>query len=81
VGKAQAVYMSAAADELTASDLGRGLAVYNGRFPDPARHGVQDIKLEEVRPPGPYRLYRAVASEHWMLDPHASPDHRIPVAL
>jgi uncharacterized protein YhbP (UPF0306 family) len=81
VGKAQAVYMSAAAAELTGSDLEPGLVTYNGRFPDPARHGLQDTKLEEVRPPGLYRLYRAVASEHWMLDPHASADHRIPVTL
>ena len=64
VGKAQAVYMSAAADELIGNDLERGLVLY-----------------EEVRPPGPYRLYRAVALEHWMLDPHASADHRIPVTV
>ena len=81
VGKAQAVYISAAAEELTGSDLVRGLVVYNGRFPDPARHGVQDTRLEEVRPPDRYRLYRAVASEHWVLDPHASPDRRTPVTI
>jgi hypothetical protein len=80
-GKAQAVYISAAAEELTGSDLARGLVIYNGRFPDPARHGVQDTKLEEVRPPGLYRLYRAAALEHWVLDPHASPDQRTPVTV
>jgi uncharacterized protein YhbP (UPF0306 family) len=79
VGNAQAVYMSAAAEELTGSDLEGGLVIYNGRFPDPAQHGVQDISLEEVRPPGLYRLYRALALEHWVLDPYASPDHRTPV--
>lgn len=76
VGKAQAVYMSATAEELTGSELERGLAIYNGRFPDPARHGLRDIRLEEVRPPGLYRLYRASAVEHWVLDPYASPDRR-----
>jgi uncharacterized protein YhbP (UPF0306 family) len=81
VGKAQAVYMSAAAEELTGSELERGLIVYNGRFQDPARHGVQDTRLEEVRPPGLYRLYRAVALEHWVLDPYASPDRRTPVTV
>lgn len=81
VGKAQAMYMSAEAEELTGSDLERGLVIYNGRFPDPASHGVQDIRLEEVRPPGLYRLYRAVASEHWILDPHDSPDRRTLVAI
>lgn len=81
VGKAQAVYMSAMAEELTSSDLARGLFIYNGRFPDPARHGMQDTRLEEVRPPSLYRLYRAVALEHWVLDPHASPDRRTLVTL
>ncbi|HZD40297.1 MAG TPA: pyridoxamine 5'-phosphate oxidase family protein [Terriglobales bacterium] len=81
VGQARAVYMSAAAEELTGSDLERGLVIYNGRFPDPARHGVQDAKLEEVRPPGLYRLYRAVAVEHWVLDPYASPHRRTPVTI
>jgi uncharacterized protein YhbP (UPF0306 family) len=63
VGNAQAVYMSAVAEELIGSDLERGLIVYNGRFQDPTRHGVRDTRLEEVRPPGLYRLYRAVALE------------------
>jgi uncharacterized protein YhbP (UPF0306 family) len=81
VGKAQAVYMSAEAEELTSSDLEHGLVIYNGRFPDPARHGVLDTTLEDVCPLGRYRLYRAVASEHWVLDPNASPDRRTPVTL
>jgi uncharacterized protein YhbP (UPF0306 family) len=63
VGNAQAVYMSAVAEELTGSDLERGLIVYNGRFQDPTRHGVRDTRLKEVCPPGLYRLYRAVALE------------------
>lgn len=81
VGKAQAVYISAAAEELTGSDLERGLIIYNKRFPDPAGQGVKDTQLEEVRPPGLYRLYRAVAVEHWVLDPYASPDRRTPVTI
>jgi hypothetical protein len=80
-GKGQAVYISATAGELTGSDLERGLVIYNGRFPDPARQGVQDTRLEEVRPPGLYRLYQAIALEHWVLDPHASPDRRTPVTV
>jgi hypothetical protein len=42
---------------------------------------VRDTRLEEVRPPGLYRLYRAVALEHWVLDPYASPDRRMPVTV
>lgn len=81
VGKARAVSMTAEAEELTGSDLERGLVIYNGRFPDPAQHGVQDTTLEEVRPPGRYRLYRDVALEHWVLDSYASPDRRTPVTV
>ena len=81
VGEGQAVYISAEAAELTDADLEPGLAVYNGRFPDPARHGVKIIKPEGVRPPALYRLYRAVASEQWILDPGAHPDRRAPVRM
>jgi uncharacterized protein YhbP (UPF0306 family) len=81
VGRAQAVYMSAAAEELTGSDIELSLAIYNGRFQDSARQGVQDTLLEAVRPPGLYRLYRAVALEHWVLDPYTSPDRRTPVTV
>jgi hypothetical protein len=81
VGEAQAVYMSAVAEELTGSDIERGLVIYNGPLQDPTREGVRDTLLEEVRPPGLYRLYRAVAQEHWVLDPYASPDRRSPVTV
>ncbi len=81
VGEAQAVCMVAEAEELTGKDLERGLLVYSGRFPDPAQYGVRETRLEEVRPPGLYRLYRAVALEHWVLDPYTSPDRRAPATL
>jgi hypothetical protein len=81
VGTGQAVYMSAVAGELTGANLERGLVIYNGRFPDPVERGVQTIKPEDVCAPALYRLYRAVASEHWVLDPGAHPDHRTPVRM
>ena len=81
VGGARAVYMSAAAGELSGSELERGLQHYNGRFTEPAEHGLRDFRLEQVQPPGRYRLYRAVASEHWVLDPQSSPDSRARVTL
>jgi hypothetical protein len=31
--------------------------------------------------PAPYRLYRATASQHWVLDPDSSPDDRAAVTL
>jgi len=81
VGKGQAAYMAAVAEELTGPDIDRGLEVYNGRFSNPAEHGVSVIQSEDVQAPGLYRLYRAVASEHWVLDPAGRPDHRISVIL
>ena len=81
VGMGQAVYMSAVAEELLGADLDRGLQIYNGRFQDPTEHGVSIIASEDVRAPALYRLYRAVAQKHWILDPAGHPDHRIPVTL
>jgi hypothetical protein len=81
VGMGQAVYMSAIAQELTGMELERGLQIYNGRFTNPAEHGVRLIKAEDILEPAPYRLYRATANEHWVLDPNSRPDHRIPVRI
>src|SRR5918993_6050987 len=79
VGKGQAVYMSAVAEELAGDDLERGLRIYNGRFQDPAEHRVRIIAPGDVQAPALYRLYRAVAQEHWVLDPAGHPDHRTSV--
>ena len=81
VGTGQAVYMSAVAEEITVVELDRGTEIYNGRFQNPAGHGVLIIKPEDVQSPAPYRLYRAAALEHWILDPTSRPDHRIPVTI
>lgn len=81
VGKGQAVYMSAVAEELAGADLDRGLQIYNGRFQNPAEHGVSIIAPEDLQAPAPYRLYRAIAQEHWMLDPDSHPDHRTSVSV
>lgn len=81
VGMGQAVYISAVANELTEIEFDRGIRIYNGRFQNPAEHGVRTIKPEDVRAPAPYRLYRATAQEHWILDPTSHPDHRIPVHI
>ena len=59
VGKGEAVYMSAVAEELMGNDLDRGRQIYNGRFQDPTAHGVSVIAPEDVRTPALYRLYRA----------------------
>ncbi|HSL45540.1 MAG TPA: pyridoxamine 5'-phosphate oxidase family protein [Anaerolineales bacterium] len=81
VGMGQAVYMSAIAEELSGIGFDRGIQIYNGRFEDPAEHGVRIITPEDVRAPALYRLYRAIAQGHWVLDPAGHPDQRIPVNL
>jgi hypothetical protein len=81
IGMGQAVYMSAMAEELNGPEFDRGLRIYNGRFSNPAEHGVRIIEPEDVQSPAPYRLYRAIAHEHWVLDPGGRPDHRTPVTL
>jgi uncharacterized protein YhbP (UPF0306 family) len=84
VGMGQAVYMSATAEELTGDEFDRGLQIYNGRFQPPEereKRGVRTIKPEDVQAPALYRLYRAIALEHWILDPAGHPDHRTPVTV
>lgn len=73
-GTGQAVYMSAVAARVPDAEIERCLRIYPGA---PER-GARSIDPAEVRAPGPYRLYRAVASQHWILAP-SGPDHRIPV--
>lgn len=83
-GMGQAVYMSATSEELTGANLDRGIQIYNGRFQNAAereKRGVRLITSEDVEASGLYRLYRAVAQEHWVLDPAGHPDHRTPVTF
>ena len=72
VGGAQAVYMSGRAEKLTDTELERGIEVF-GRLSEAdvgRRWG-----LEDVQPPSPFRLYRAAASEHYVLIPGRDPEH------
>ena len=64
VGGAQAVYMSARAEELTGTDLEPGIEVF-GRLSEAdvgRRWG-----LDDVQPPSLFRLYRATVHEHDVL--------------
>jgi nitroimidazol reductase NimA-like FMN-containing flavoprotein (pyridoxamine 5'-phosphate oxidase superfamily) len=79
VGSARAVYMSARAEELSGAELERDIAVF-----DTASHAQglhRRWALKDVLAPTPYRLYRATASQHWILDPDSSPDDRADVTL
>ncbi len=76
IGTGQGVYMSAVAEELVGVDISRGIDVFSRSS---EARGARPWAREDVQPPAPYRLYRATASEHWVLDPGGRPDHRIPV--
>lgn len=76
-GTGQAVYMSATVEQLAGDDVVDGLEIY----PGPPDRGARRVTVEELRPPGPYRLYRARAAQHWILDPEARPDQRTSVRL
>jgi hypothetical protein len=82
-----AVYMTAIAARVPVDQLDHGLRVY----PGPPERGARQFTLADVQPPGPYRLYRATVSEHFVLCPRSPGepcadhglvlDHRTPVPL
>jgi nitroimidazol reductase NimA-like FMN-containing flavoprotein (pyridoxamine 5'-phosphate oxidase superfamily) len=73
VGSAQAVYMSAVAQELTGAERERGMEVFNR---EGVAQGLRPWTLAEVTAPARHRLYRATVAEHWVLGPR---DERLPV--
>lgn len=85
--RAQAVYLSAEATQVTDPDVDRALSIY----PGPPSRGARPFTADEVRPPNPLRLYRARATQHWILcprplgepcNPHGlTHDHRLAVTL
>ena len=79
VGSAEAVYMSARAEELSGPDLERSVALFDAA--SQAQGLARGWTLDDVLAPAPYRLYRATVSQHWVLDPDSSPDDRAEVTL
>jgi nitroimidazol reductase NimA-like FMN-containing flavoprotein (pyridoxamine 5'-phosphate oxidase superfamily) len=76
IGQGQAVYMAATAAELTGDELERGIEHFSRVS---QAHGARAWTLEEARSPSALRLYRAIVTEHWVLDPEKRPDRRTPV--
>jgi pyridoxine/pyridoxamine 5'-phosphate oxidase len=73
VGGAAAVYVEAEAEEVGPDDREDALAVFN------ERSEAQDLRLwreSDVVAPAPHRLYRATATQVYVLDDR---DRRIPV--
>jgi hypothetical protein len=75
VGDPQAVYLAVTAGEVPADQLGQGIEVFSARSQS---HGARKWTLADVREPAPHRLYRATASECFLLD---RLDQRIAVAV
>jgi uncharacterized protein YhbP (UPF0306 family) len=65
VGTGQGVYMSAIAEDLAGTELDLGIGVFSRRS---QAHGAGGWTREDVTPPARHRLYRATASEHYVLD-------------
>jgi len=64
VGGAQAVYVEALAEELSGAERERGIAIYSRRS---QAHGAGEWRGADVIALAPHRLYRARASEHFVL--------------
>ena len=75
-GEAQPVYMAATAEELTGDELHEGLAVF---AQGSEAQGLRVWTLADVQAPARHRLYRATASEHFLL--RDDRDVRVPVSL
>ncbi|WP_158101898.1 pyridoxamine 5'-phosphate oxidase family protein [Streptomyces swartbergensis] len=60
-----ALYLKATAVELPGEEVLEGLRV----IPGPAGRGGRSLAPEEVRPPAPWRVYRARISEYSMICP------------
>jgi hypothetical protein len=71
IGTAQAVYMSGAAEEVTGADVARGIDIFSRGS---VARGAGEWTPEKVQPPAHLRLYRATASEQFILCPRKYPE-------
>lgn len=81
-GAGQAVYMSAsAADVSEHAEFESFRHRFNfARYAEPTEHDLSVFEADKLRAPGgPFRLYRAVVSEHFILDPSVPQDVRTAV--
>jgi pyridoxamine 5'-phosphate oxidase-like protein len=78
LGTGQGVYMAAITEEMMGAGLDRGIDIFSRMS---QAHGGPPWTREDVLPPAPYRLYRAIASEHSVLDPDSHPNRRTQVTL
>jgi nitroimidazol reductase NimA-like FMN-containing flavoprotein (pyridoxamine 5'-phosphate oxidase superfamily) len=65
IGQGQGVYMPALAEELAGDEAERCIEVFSRRS---LAHGGVAWSVDDVQPPARHRLYRASATEHFVLD-------------
>jgi hypothetical protein len=75
IGTGQAVYLDATAEEATGDDVPRGIEVFSEKS---RARGASGWSLADVQSPARLRLYRANASEAFVLDGR---DQRISVQI
>ncbi len=75
ISTGQAVYMSAVAELVADPDLDRCLEAFSRSSQD---RGGDAWSRDDVGPEAHLRMYRAIATEQWVLDSH---DQRVPVPL
>jgi Pyridoxamine 5'-phosphate oxidase len=76
IGTGKAVYMAARAEKVTAEgDVDRGMAVFSARS---VELGGKEWTPGDVGPSARHRLYRALASEQFVL---SAQDERLPFSL
>jgi nitroimidazol reductase NimA-like FMN-containing flavoprotein (pyridoxamine 5'-phosphate oxidase superfamily) len=64
IGTGQGVYMAATAEEVTGDARVAAMDVFSRRS---LGHGGREWTLEDMEPPAELRLYRAIASAHYIL--------------
>jgi nitroimidazol reductase NimA-like FMN-containing flavoprotein (pyridoxamine 5'-phosphate oxidase superfamily) len=70
VGQASAVYLRARAELVPDDELERCAAFYSARLA-----GLRSFTADELRAPADLRLYRARATEHWLLIRGRDPEY------
>jgi nitroimidazol reductase NimA-like FMN-containing flavoprotein (pyridoxamine 5'-phosphate oxidase superfamily) len=75
IATGKGVYLSATAEQLTGTERDEPLAVFSRRT---LSHGGREWTTADVEAPGAVRLYRAVASEQFILDEN---DFRLPMVM
>jgi nitroimidazol reductase NimA-like FMN-containing flavoprotein (pyridoxamine 5'-phosphate oxidase superfamily) len=71
----QAVYVEAVAHQVSADELADAIEIFSRAS---VEHGLSAWDRDDVTEPRPFRMYQAIATQHWIL---GETDVRIPVPM